>query len=143
MRGYSAIGLYAPKTEANVGGAFRAAQCYGASLIILHGPRYKTMATDTMKASRHIPMIVGDIATHRPHDCQLVAVELVDGAVDLITFDHPDRAIYCFGPEDGSLPKAIVAMAQHVVKIPTNFCMNLAATVNVVLYDRLAKRRRD
>jgi tRNA(Leu) C34 or U34 (ribose-2'-O)-methylase TrmL len=25
--------------------------------------------------------------------------------------------------------------------VPTRFCMNLAATVNVVLYDRLAKRQ--
>ncbi|TOK02114.1 hypothetical protein CGI27_01360, partial [Vibrio parahaemolyticus] len=27
----------------------------------------------------------------------------------------------------------------HVVYVPTHGCMNLAATVNVVLYDRLAK----
>jgi tRNA(Leu) C34 or U34 (ribose-2'-O)-methylase TrmL len=27
-----------------------------------------------------------------------------------------------------------------VIYIPTRYCMNLAATVNVVLYDRMAKR---
>ena len=32
-RGYAAVGLYMPKTEMNVGGAMRAAYCYGASLI--------------------------------------------------------------------------------------------------------------
>ncbi len=30
--------------------------------------------------------------------------------------------------------------ADHVVYVPTVGCMNLAASVNVVLYDRLAKQ---
>jgi hypothetical protein len=51
----------------------------------------------------------------------------------------PDRALYIFGPEDGSLDKDIRDWCEDVVYIPTTGCMNLAATVNVVLYDRLAK----
>lgn len=50
-----------------------------------------------------------------------------------------DRALYIFGPEDGSLDKEIRDWCEDVVYIPTTGCMNLAATVNVVLYDRLAK----
>lgn len=138
-RGYAAIGLCSPKIEANVGGAMRAASCYGASLILLQAPRFKRQVTNVTCAERHIPMIVGGIAEHRPHDCKMVVVELVDGAVPLTTFVHPERALYVFGPEDGSVPKDIVVRAQHVVMIPTAYCMNLAATVNVVLYDRLVK----
>ena len=33
----------------------------------------------------------------------------------------------------------MVDKAHHVVYVPTHGCMNLAATVNVVLYDRMAK----
>lgn len=141
-RGFSAIGLIGPKIEANVGGALRAASCYGASLIVLQAPRFAHRSTNVTKAQRHIPMIVGDICDHRPYDCPMVAVEIVDGAIPLPLFTHPERAIYVFGPEDGSIPDRIVRRAQHVVSIPTHYCMNLAATVNVVLYDRMMKRSR-
>jgi tRNA(Leu) C34 or U34 (ribose-2'-O)-methylase TrmL len=44
-----------------------------------------------------------------------------------------------FGPEDGTISQDVIDRADAVVYVPTNGCMNLAATVNVVLYDRLAK----
>jgi tRNA(Leu) C34 or U34 (ribose-2'-O)-methylase TrmL len=140
MRGYAAIGLIGPKIEANVGGALRAVACYGASLIVLEAPRFEHRSTNVTKTQRHIPMIVGAICEHRPYDCPLVVVEIVDGARPLPGFIHPERAIYVFGPEDGSVPRRILQRAQHVVSIPTRYCMNLAATVNVVLYDRLSKQ---
>lgn len=139
MRGYAAIGLIGPKIEANVGGAMRAADCYGAALVILEAPRFVHRATNVTKAQRHMPMIVGAICDHRPYDCPMVIIEIIDGAVSLPKFSHPERALYVFGPEDGSVPRRIVERAQHIVSIPTRWCMNLAATVNVVLYDRLAK----
>ena len=72
--------------------------------------------------------------------CIPVAVELVEGARPLPEYTHPDRALYIFGPEDGSLQQEILDWCgAEVVYIPTQGCMNLAATVNVVLYDRLAK----
>lgn len=140
MRGYAAIGLIGPKIESNVGGAMRAAACYGASLIVLQAPRFVHRSTNVTKAHRHIPMIVGDICDHRPYDCPMVAVEIVAGAKPLPAFDHPERAIYVFGPEDGSIPPAVLSRAQHIISVPTRFCMNLAATVNVVLYDRRMKQ---
>ena len=74
-----------------------------------------------------------------PPNMEIVCVELVEGATSLPDFCHPSQAIYIFGPEDGSIPQTIVNQADHVVYIPTIGCMNLAATVNVLLYDRLAK----
>lgn len=41
--------------------------------------------------------------------------------------------------EDGTLREKILSRCRDRVMIPTNGCMNLAATVNVVLYDRTAK----
>ena len=140
MRGYAAIGLVGPKIEANVGGALRAAACYGASMIVLEAPRFEHRSTNVTQAQHHIPLIVGKITEHRPYDCPLVAIEIVDGARSLTTFCHPERALYVFGPEDGSVPRRILDRAQHVISIPSRYCMNLAATVNVVLYDRLCKQ---
>ena len=57
----------------------------------------------------------------------------------LHTFKHPQRAFYIFGPEDGSLRANVTDWCEDIIYIPTHGCMNLAATVNVVLYDRLAK----
>lgn len=44
-----------------------------------------------------------------------------------------------FGPEDGTLGERVLSWCRDVVYVPTDRCMNLAATVNVILYDRAAK----
>lgn len=139
MRGFAAIGLVNPKTEGNIGGAMRAVGCYEGRLIVIQGQRYKKMREDTQKAWRHIPLLHCDLLDAVPQECEVVVVELVEGAKPLTTFRHPERAFYIFGPEDGSVPKDIIERAKHVVQVPTKHCMNLAATVNVVLYDRMAK----
>jgi len=140
MRGYAAIGLYMPKSEPNVGGALRAAYCYGASMVAIQGQRYRKFSTDTMKAWRHVPVLdVPSLVDAIPFGCVPVCVELADNARSLVNFCHPERAFYIFGPEDGSVPKSLTDRFLTVAA-PTDFCMNLAATVNVVLYDRRAKR---
>ena len=68
-----------------------------------------------------------------------VCVELVPGAVDLPYFEHPENAVYIFGPEDGSVSKGLRHACHYFVKIPTAQCLNLAMAVSVVLYDRVAK----
>ena len=143
MRGYACVGLMNPKSGENVGGVMRACGVYGAAAVFVYGTRFdkfRNHPTDTMKAWRHIPVIEGPSPLDvRPYDCQLVAVEIVDEAVPLPSFSHPERALYLLGPEDGSIQTTLLVKAQHVVQIPTMRCMNLAATANVVLYDRLAK----
>jgi tRNA(Leu) C34 or U34 (ribose-2'-O)-methylase TrmL len=142
-RGYAAIGLHQPKTPANVGSVLRAASCYGAAMVAQTGQRYRKAPTDTMRVYRHLPLIqVADLFDALPYDCVPVAVDLLDSAQSLVTYTHPERAFYIFGPEDGTLGKAITDRCRDKVFIPTAFCMNLAACVNVVLYDRMAKRIR-
>lgn len=141
MRGYSVIGLDRPKTVHNIGSVLRAASCYDAASVMVQGARYKKSSTDTCSTHRHKPLhIVDNLLDFIPYDCVPVAVEL--GHPDsrsLINYTHPRSAFYIFGPEDGSVSKDIIAKCRDVIYIPTNYCMNLAATVNVVLYDRLAK----
>jgi tRNA(Leu) C34 or U34 (ribose-2'-O)-methylase TrmL len=96
--------------------------------------------TDTQRAAANVPVQnVEDILAAVPEGAALVCVELVVGATPLSEFEHPLNAFYVFGPEDGSVPQAIVDAADAVVYVPTIGCLNLAASVNVVLYDRTSK----
>lgn len=145
-RGFACIGLFNPKCGANVGGVMRAAGVYGADMVALSGNRPEKLMrwpTDTMKAWRHIPTIMAaDLFDALPFDCVPVAVDLVPDARPLPGYKHPERAMYIFGPEDGTLGKAIVSRCRDAIMVPGTHCMNLAATVNVILYDRMAKAMR-
>lgn len=137
------IGLVNPKTPTNVGAVMRAAGCYQADAVRYTGERFGYAAryhTDTKRISGKIPLLpVDDIAAGLPEGTKIICIELAEGATSLLDFVHPDKALYIFGPEDGSIPQDIIHAADAVVFIPTIGCMNLAATVNVLLYDRLSK----
>ena len=143
IRGYACIGLDNPKSPVNVGSAMRACGVYGASQLVYSGHRYrkaKAFVSDPAKYYKHIPLLHTDnLRDLIPLDCVPVAIDLIEGARSLTTYVHPERAFYIFGPEDGTLGKRITDWCRDTVYVPTNGCMNLAATVNVVLYDRMAK----
>lgn len=144
MRGYAAIGLVNPKTPANVGGVSRAMGCYDAALLVISGARFKHWPTDTTQQWKHRPVIhCEDMHEAIPFDCVPVAVDLIEGATPLHTYKHPERAFYIFGPEDSTIGARIHSWCRDVVYVPTSGCMNLAATVNVILYDRLAKQLKE
>jgi len=42
-----------------------------------------------------------------------------------------------FGPERSALSPAMVAGCEHVVRIPTRFCVNLATAGAIAMYDRM------
>ena len=137
------IGLSNPKSPTNVGLIMRAAGCFQVSSVFYTGKRYDRAApfnTDTQNASLSIPLtwvpnLPGDIDDHT----QVVCVELVEGAIPLPAYQHPHKALYIFGPEDGTIDQKVIDKADSVVFIPTIGSLNLAAAVNVMLYDRLAK----
>jgi tRNA(Leu) C34 or U34 (ribose-2'-O)-methylase TrmL len=146
-RGFAAVGLVNPKTRENVGSILRAAGCYGVSLVVISGTRpdhyMGRINTDTQKAYRHIPTLrVQDVFEAVPFDCIPIAVDLLPNARSLVDFQHPERAFYIFGPEDGTLGNAVTDRCKFSLQVPTRYCMNLAACVNVILYDRLAKQTR-
>ncbi len=140
---FAYIGLVNPKSPENVGMVMRAAGCYEANKVFYTGTRFdraRQFFTDTKNSHEKIPLKhTDDLISVAPESVKIVAVELVEGAIPLMHFAHPEQAFYIFGPEDGSLSQAILDACDHVVYIPTIGCMNLAASVNVVLYDRLAK----
>jgi len=137
------IGLTNPKSPSNVGAVLRAAGCYQVDAIFYTGKRYDQAVkfnTDTKGAAENISLSrVETLLEHIPKNAKIVCVELVEGATLLPEYKHPDNAVYIFGPEDGTISQDVIDKADAVVYVPTIGCMNLAATVNVVLYDRLAK----
>lgn len=137
------IALINPKSVTNVGAVMRAAGCYRVDAVIYSGSRYDRaakMQTDTKDRRQTIPLTgVDDLLAAIPANAKVVCVELAEGAIPLPDYHHPDNAVYVFGPEDGTISQAIIDRAGAVVYVPTVGCMNLAASVNVVLYDRLAK----
>jgi tRNA(Leu) C34 or U34 (ribose-2'-O)-methylase TrmL len=127
-----------------MGSILRAAGCYQAQSIRYTGSRYaraKAFSTDTKNAHLNIGVSHVNSVIDIINDKHLtkVAIELVEGATPLPLFKHPEKALYIFGPEDGTIDQDVIDQCDFVVYIPTIGCMNLAATVNVLLYDRLAK----
>ena len=52
-------------------------------------------------------------------------------------FRHPKAAAYVLGRERGDLTPEMLARCDHVVKIPTRFCINVSLAGALVMYDRV------
>ncbi|MDX1541399.1 MAG: RNA methyltransferase [Geminicoccaceae bacterium] len=141
MRGYFGIGAEGISKPMNLGNLIRSGHAFGASFVFLIDATYgaRSALSDTSLAERQLPVYDFESAQSLslPRGCRLVGVELLDQAVELPSFRHPLNAAYVFGPERGSLSAEMTARCDHVVKIPTRFCINLAAAGVVVMYDRL------
>lgn len=144
-----AVVLWNPLYGENVGGVVRACSIFGIPQLVWTGDRVpldtskgqRLPREERMKDYRDVDMVHHD----RPFDIYdgigvPVAVEVRENAERLTEFDHPGNAVYFFGPENGSLPKPVLVNCHRFVVIPGRHCFNLAAAVNVVLYDRMAKR---
>jgi tRNA(Leu) C34 or U34 (ribose-2'-O)-methylase TrmL len=145
-----AVALIDPKYPHNVGAALRACSCWGVGQLWWTGRRVTLDARrgqrlpreERMKGYRSVQTARDDRVFDRfeAGSATPVAVEIRPAAESLATFEHPEDALYVFGPEDGGLPKSVRLLCHRFVVIPTHHCLNLAAAVNVVLYDRRLKR---
>lgn len=124
----------------NIGNIFRTAHAFDASFVFTVNAHYsvRRSKSDTARSTSHTPFYEWDAMDDLvlPKGCAMVGVELVDEAVDLPSFRHPARAAYILGPEKGSLGPETLAMCDHIIKIPTKFCINVATAAAIVLYDR-------
>lgn len=149
-----AIIMHNPKYPHNVGAAVRACSCFDADLIIWSGNRvphpddtkatankkYRLPREERMKGYNHVELVNDDYPFNRfSKDVTPVAVEVRDNSEVLPHFVHPENPVYVFGPEDGSIPQIYLKHCQRFLIIPSPFCLNLAAAIYVVLYDRMAK----
>jgi tRNA G18 (ribose-2'-O)-methylase SpoU len=141
MRGYFAIGAEGISKPMNLGALMRTANAFGASFIYTVNPDpkiRKAYKSDTSKSFQHLPYYQWDTIDDMdlPKGCQMVGIELTDDAVMLPTFRHPQAAAYVLGRERGDLSPEMLARCDHVVKIPTKFCINVGLAGALVMYDR-------
>jgi tRNA(Leu) C34 or U34 (ribose-2'-O)-methylase TrmL len=149
----AAVALVNPKFHRNVGNALRACSNFNAGDLRWTPERIpdpadwlpgeKLPREERMKLYQDVSIktfprhtLVDDLVSsgYTP-----VAVEVRENAEPLPWFEHPDKAVYVFGPEDGSLDRGILTACHRFVVIPSASCLNLAAAVNVILYDRISK----
>jgi tRNA G18 (ribose-2'-O)-methylase SpoU len=141
MRGYFAIGAERISKPMNMGALLRSAHAFGAKFFftIAAHPRAFEAKSDTSRAAHHLPVYQWASADEMtlPLQCKLVGVEFIEGATDLPAFRHPLHAAYVLGPELGVLSDGLLARCDHVIKIPTAFCINVAMAGAIVMYDRM------
>ena len=142
MRGYFGIGIEGLSKPMNAGSLFRTANAFGASFVFTVNADMKVREAyqaDTSRTFKNVPYYdwaaLDDMIL--PKGCPLVGVELVDDAVNLPEFRHPKTAAYVLGRERGSLTPEMMARCDHIIKIPTEFCINVAIAGALVMYDRL------
>lgn len=146
MRGYFAIGIDGVSKAGNMGNLIRTAHGFGAAFAFSIGQRMKegdsplmSPGTDTSKTAKSVPYYEFETLDELklPEGCRLVAVEITDEAIDMPSFRHPLNAAYILGSERMSVSEDVLARCDHVIKIPTQFSLNVATAGAIVMYDRL------
>lgn len=145
------IALYNPKYAHNVGAVLRAASCWGAHSVTFNGQRIikeildkgRIPREERLRGYKHVGLY------HQPDPIEFlceqhkdvipIGVEFRENTECLFDFEHPENALYVFGPEDGSLDRQQLTRCHRFVTIPTLHCTNLSAAVYTLLYDRCLK----
>ena len=139
--------LINPKFPHNVGATIRACSCFGLESLVWTGSRIQFSQYERLPREERMKgyKSVQFVNHERPFDLfsrgTPVCVEVYEHSEPLTTFEHPEDAIYVFGPEDGIVPQVIRRICHRFVHIPAHFCLNLSAAVNVVLAHRLMSRQ--
>ena len=140
-RGYFGIGAERISKPLNLGNLVRSAHAFGASFVFTIGapPEAFQFKSDTSNGTNHMPHYhwADGEDMRLPQDCRLVGIEFLPEADDLPSFPHPLKAAYVLGPELGSLSPEILARCDHLIRIPTAFCINVAMAGAIVMYDRM------
>jgi tRNA(Leu) C34 or U34 (ribose-2'-O)-methylase TrmL len=143
----AAILLIDPKYPHNLGAIVRTCAAFGVRDVRYTGQRIDQRLSELSRLPREERMrgyrSVDWRRSDRPFDefamLTPVAIEVRKNSESLPEFEHPEDALYVFGPEDGSLTNVTLRHCHRFVAIPTRHCLNLSIAVSTVLYDRQAK----
>lgn len=145
-----AIALVDPKYGHNVAAALRACAAFDAKQLWVSGHRAideweargRLPREERMKSYGDVEVCLADYFYDAfPADVTPVAIEVMKHAEPLTTFQHPEKALYVFGPEDGGLGKVHLQHCHRFVIIPSDHCLNLATAVTLVLGHRRMQRQ--
>ena len=141
MRGYFGVGVERLSKPMNAGSLFRSAHAFGASFIftIDSDLSLSEARSDTSESWKQLPFYRFDSAATMmlPKGCAVVGIEFLEEATELPSFRHPAQAAYVLGPERGNLSDELLARCDHVIRIPTQFCVNVGIAGAITMYDRL------
>lgn len=146
----SAVILIDPKYGHNAASALRSCAAFGIGQLWITGDRVldqwagrgRLHREERMKSYGSTDVFLCDYPFDAFAGAVPVAVEVRQDAEPLTDFEHPENAVYVFGPEDGGLHVAQARNCHRFVIIPSLHCLNLATAVTVVLADRVMKRQR-
>jgi tRNA(Leu) C34 or U34 (ribose-2'-O)-methylase TrmL len=161
----AAVLLVDPKFDYNVGDVLRTSALLGVSHLWWTGSRVpspedwpdgeRLPRQERMRAYRRTKMHWAQDTSRVVDQASAeglvpVCVEIVPGSVPLDAFLHPARALYVFGPEDGTVPPGIRRECHHFIQIPnaipeddpdSRTPFNLSQAVLSVLMHRLFQER--
>ena len=140
-----------PKYAHNVASIVRLASAFGLKQVWYTGNRVrmeieskgKLPREERMKGYKDVDLINFDYPFDQFENVVPVGVELRPNAENLLEFNHPENAVYVFGPEDGSLSYTHKMHCHRFVYIPVFHCLNLATSVSAILWDRKKHRYLD
>ena len=145
LRGYFGVGIENSSKQMNAGNLFRTAHAFGAKFLFTINAKYSVgrAKADTSLAPKNIPWYNYNSAENLmlPGNCVLVGIEFHEEAIELPVFRHPSNAAYIFGPEMGSLSSEILDRCKHIVKIPTNFSLNVATAGAIIIFSSVGHFR--
>lgn len=140
-----AVALFNPKYGHNVSGALRACSAFGVRQLWFTGDRVIKEWESKGRLPREERMKgYGDVEVYHGEyffdafgsEVTPIAVEVLENAEPLATFEWPDNPLLVFGPEDGSLGKVQRMHCQRFLILPSNHCLNLATAVTLTLGTR-------
>jgi tRNA-Thr(GGU) m(6)t(6)A37 methyltransferase TsaA len=111
----------------NVGALFRTAECFGAEEVLLSGytatPQDEKTARTSMGTQEHIPWRTFTHARDaleavRAEGYTIVALETVEKAESLESFEWPEKCALLVGNERFGVDHATLAQADHLLRIP-------------------------
>jgi tRNA(Leu) C34 or U34 (ribose-2'-O)-methylase TrmL len=145
-----AVILIDPKYGHNAASALRSCAAFGVGQLWITGDRVleewrgrvRLHREERMKSYGSTSVFWCDYPFDAFSGAVPVAVEVRENAESLTDFEHPENAVYVFGPEDGGLSSVHARQCHRFVIIPSLHCLNLATAVTVVLADRVMKRQR-
>jgi tRNA(Leu) C34 or U34 (ribose-2'-O)-methylase TrmL len=147
-----AVLLHDPKYAANVGNVVRACAAFGVNQLWYTGDRAEREWLDARRIPREeryrwyrkveLAKAPDRFTGIFPGGTVPVAVEVHPSAEVLsLEWEHPENALYVFGPEDGSLPRGVLTACHRIIILPSDHCLNLAAAVSCVLMHRRMSRQ--
>lgn len=139
--------LMNPKFPHNVGGTIRGCSCFPIESLVWTGLRVDASKYRRLPREERMRGYKNVVFSNNPRPFYLfedftpVCVEVFEQSEPLTTFEHPENAIYVFGPEDGGVLQVIRRLCHRFAHIPAHFCLNLGAAVKVLLAHRLMSRQ--